>query len=627
MGIVALSRRGTGEGARVAPSEAAATSTLAAPPRTVRPSIASTSSALQRPTRFICHRPLHITTVSHRRGHPHQPLKSRGPDPFVLTSAIDPSSAPPPPFALRRSVPRCASAMQFSSVFPLEGKACVSPVRREGSGSERVRIGDCSSTRQNRALRRMCFGARGTTSSAQCVLTSDAGPDTLVVRTSFRRNYADPNEVAAVILGGGTGTQLFPLTSTRATPAVPIGGCYRLIDIPMSNCFNSGINKIFVMTQFNSASLNRHIHRTYLGGGINFTDGSVEVLAATQMPGEAAGWFQGTADAVRKFIWVLEDYYKHKAIEHILILSGDQLYRMDYMELVQKHVDDNADITLSCAPVGESRASDYGLVKFDSSGRVIQFSEKPKGADLEEMKVDTSFLNFAIDDPTKYPYIASMGVYVFKKDVLLNLLKSRYAQLHDFGSEILPKALHEHNVQAYVFTDYWEDIGTIRSFFDANMALCEQPPKFEFYDPKTPFFTSPRYLPPTKSDKCRIKDAIISHGCFLRECTIEHSIVGVRSRLNSGCELKNTMMMGADLYETEDEISRLLSEGNVPIGVGENTKISNCIIDMNARVGRNVSITNSEGVQEADRPEEGYYIRSGIVVILKNSTIKDGTVI
>ncbi|AQK88794.1 ADP glucose pyrophosphorylase2 [Zea mays] len=301
---------------------------------------------------------------------------------------------------------------------------------------------------------------------------------------------------------------------------------------------------------------------------------------------------------------------------------------MDYMELVQKHVDDNADITLSCAPVGErSRASDYGLVKFDSSGRVIQFSEKPKGAALEEMKVDTSFLNFAIDSPAEYPYIASMGVYVFKRDVLLDLLKSRYAELHDFGSEILPKALHEHNVQAYVFTDYWEDIGTIRSFFDANMALCEQPPKFEFYDPKTPFFTSPRYLPPTKSDKCRIKDAIISHGCFLRECAIEHSIVGVRSRLNSGCELKNTMMMGADLYETEDEISRLLAEGKVPIGVGENTKISNCIIDMNARVGRNVSITNKEGVQEADRPDEGYYIRSGIVVVLKNATIKDGTVI
>ncbi|XP_062180530.1 glucose-1-phosphate adenylyltransferase large subunit 3, chloroplastic/amyloplastic [Phragmites australis] len=606
--------------ARVAPNEAAPH--LHA--RCSRPSVSPSPSVhlllAPTPPRFISHRPLPITTVSHRRGHPHQPPS--------LSEARNSSNQSIRPLLVRRSVPRCVSVMQFSSVFPLEGKACMSPVRRsgEGSGSEWVRIGDCSNFKNERSLR-MCFGARGAANGAQCVLTSDAGPDTLVVRTPFRRNYADPNEVAAVILGGGTGTQLFPLTGTRATPAVPIGGCYRLIDIPMSNCFNSGINKIFVMTQFNSASLNRHIHRTYLGGGINFTDGSVEVLAATQMPGEAAGWFQGTADAVRKFIWVLEDYYKHKAIEHILILSGDQLYRMDYMELVQKHVDDNADITLSCAPVGENRASDYGLVKFDSSGRVIQFSEKPKGADLEAMKVDTSFLNFAMDDPTKYPYIASMGVYVFKRDVLLNLLKSRYSELHDFGSEILPRALHEHNVQAYVFTDYWEDIGTIKSFFDANMALCEQPPKFEFYDPKTPFFTSPRYLPPTKSDKCRIKYSIISHGCFLRECTIEHSIVGVRSRLNSGCELKNTMMMGADLYETEDEISRLASEGKVPIGVGENTKISNCIIDMNARVGRNVSITNSEGVQEADRPEEGYYIRSGIVLILKNATIKDGTVI
>ncbi|XBJ27982.1 hypothetical protein VPH35_005157 [Triticum aestivum] len=511
----------------------------------------------------------------------------------------------------------------FPAFDPSLARSPVDPLTRRPS------VPGSRSIRHERASRRMCNGGRGPAATgAQCVLTSDASPaDTLVLRTSFRRNYADPNEVAAVILGGGTGTQLFPLTSTRATPAVPIGGCYRLIDIPMSNCFNSGINKIFVMTQFNSASLNRHIHRTYLGGGINFTDGSVEVLAATQMPGEAAGWFRGTADAVRKFIWVLEDYYKNKSIEHILILSGDQLYRMDYMELVQKHVDDNADITLSCAPVGESRASEYGLVKFDSSGRVVQFSEKPKGADLEAMKVDTSFLNFAIDDPAKYPYIASMGVYVFKRDVLLNLLKSRYAELHDFGSEILPRALHDHNVQAYVFTDYWEDIGTIRSFFDANMALCEQPPKFEFYDPKTPFFTSPRYLPPTKSDKCRIKEAIISHGCFLRECKIEHSIIGVRSRLNSGSELKNAMMMGADSYETEDEISRLMSEGKVPIGVGENTKISNCIIDMNARIGRDVVISNKEGVQEADRPEEGYYIRSGIVVIQKNATIKDGTVV
>lgn len=518
--------------------------------------------------------------------------------------------------------------MQF--MLPLDGNACAQPMRRagEGAGSERLmeRL-KIEGIKQEKALRKRCFGGR-VAGTAQCVLTSDAGADTLHVRTqSPRKNYADANRVAAVILGGGTGAQLFPLTSTRATPAVPVGGCYRLIDFPMSNCFNSGINKISVMTQFNSASLNRHIHRTYLGGKINFTDRSVEVLAATQMPEEPAGWFQGTADAIRKFIWVLEDYYNQLEIEHILILCGDQIYRMNFMELVQKHVDDNADISISCAPADESRASDYGLVKFDSSGRVIQFLEKPMGADLEAMKVDTSFLRYAIGNTQRYPYIASMGVYVFKRDILLDLLKSKYTQLHDFGSEILPRAVLEHNVQACIFTDYWEDIGTIKSFFDANLALTEQPPKFEFYDPKTSIFTSPRYLPPTRLEKCKIKDAIISDGCFLSECTIKHCVIGVSSRLSPGCELKDTMMMGADLYETEEETSKLLLEGKVPIGLGENTKIRNCIIDMNARIGRNVVIANSEGVQEADHPEEGYYIRSGIVVILKNATIKDGSII
>nr|ACJ71336.1 ADP-glucose pyrophosphorylase large subunit [Oryza sativa]ACJ71337.1 ADP-glucose pyrophosphorylase large subunit [Oryza sativa Indica Group]ACJ71340.1 ADP-glucose pyrophosphorylase large subunit [Oryza sativa] len=518
--------------------------------------------------------------------------------------------------------------MQF--MMPLDTNACAQPMRRAGEGAgterlmERLNIGGMT---QEKALRKRCFGD-GVTGTARCVFTSDADRDTPHLRTqSSRKNYADASHVSAVILGGGTGVQLFPLTSTRATPAVPVGGCYRLIDIPMSNCFNSGINKIFVMTQFNSASLNRHIHHTYLGGGINFTDGSVQVLAATQMPDEPAGWFQGTADAIRKFMWIPEDHYNQNNIEHVVILCGDQLYRMNYMELVQKHVDDNADITISCAPIDGSRASDYGLVKFDDSGRVIQFLEKPEGADLESMKVDTSFLSYAIDDKQKYPYIASMGIYVLKKDVLLDILKSKYAHLQDFGSEILPRAVLEHNVKACVFTEYWEDIGTIKSFFDANLALTEQPPKFEFYDPKTPFFTSPRYLPPARLEKCKIKDAIISDGCSFSECTIEHSVIGISSRVSIGCELKDTMMMGADQYETEEETSKLLFEGKVPIGIGENTKIRNCIIDMNARIGRNVIIANTQGVQESDHPEEGYYIRSGIVVILKNATIKDGTVI
>lgn len=439
---------------------------------------------------------------------------------------------------------------------------------------------------------------------------------------------ADPKTVASVILGGGAGTRLFPLTSRRAKPAVPIGGCYRLIDVPMSNCINSGIRKIFILTQFNSFSLNRHLARTYnFGNGVNFGDGFVEVLAATQTPGDSGKmWFQGTADAVRQFIWVFENE-KNKNVEHILILSGDHLYRMDYMDFVQKHIDSNADITVSCVPMDDSRASDFGLMKIDETGRIIQFAEKPKGPALKAMQVDTSILGLSEQEAASSPYIASMGVYVFRTDVLLKLLKSAYPSCNDFGSEIIPSAVKDHNVQAYLFSDYWEDIGTVKSFFDANLALTEQPPKFDFNDPKTPFYTSPRFLPPTKVDKSRIVDAIISHGCFMRECSIQHSIVGVRSRLDYGVELKDTMMMGADYYQTDSEIASLLAEGKVPIGVGPNTKIQNCIIDKNAKIGKDVVIVNKEGVEEAERPEEGFYIRSGITVIMKNATIKDGTVI
>ncbi|XP_022146276.1 glucose-1-phosphate adenylyltransferase large subunit 1-like [Momordica charantia] len=443
----------------------------------------------------------------------------------------------------------------------------------------------------------------------------------------FPRVKVNPKNVASIILGGGAGTQLFPLTIRSATPAVPVGGCYRLIDIPMSNCINSGINKIFVLTQFNSASLNRHISRTYFGNGVNFGEGFVEVLAATQTPGESGMyWFQGTADAVRQFVWVFEDA-KNRNVENILILAGDHLYRMDYMDFVQHHVDRNADISISCAAVGESRASDYGLVKVDCRGRIIQFSEKPKGANLNAMRVDTTSLGLSQEESLKSPYIASMGVYVFKTDTLLKLLKWRYPTANDFGSEIIPAAIEEHSVQAYMFRDYWEDIGTIKTFYDANLALTEEFPKFEFYDPKTPIYTSPRFLPPTKIDKCQIVDAIISHGCFLRECSIQHSIVGERSRLDYGVELKDTIMMGADNYQTESEIAALLAEGKVPIGIGRNTKIRNCVIDKNAKIGKDVIVMNKDGVQEADRPEEGFYIRSGVTIILEKATIEDGTVI
>ncbi|MQL71708.1 hypothetical protein Taro_004018 [Colocasia esculenta] len=441
--------------------------------------------------------------------------------------------------------------------------------------------------------------------SISAILTPDISKDTLSFQSPFfEREAANPKNVAAIILGGGAGTRLFPLTNRRSEPAVPLGGSYRLIDIPMSNCINSGISKIYVMTQFNSWSLNRHLARTYnFGNGVNFGDGFVEVLAATQTPG-GMNWFQGTADAVRQFIWVFE-----------------------------RHIDTRADITVSCVPMDDSRASDFGLMKIDKVGRIIHFSEKPKGSDLDTMKIDTTVLGLSPHEAKNCPYVASMGVW-------------RYPTSNDFGSEIIPSAVSEFNVQrhklkvqgnkvmlylhpfwqAYLFRDYWEDIGTIKSFFDANMALTGQSPKFQFYDPKTPFYTSPRYLPPTKVDKCRIVNSVISHGCFLDQCSIEHSIVGDRSRLEYGVELKDTMMMGADYYQTEAERAALLAESKVPIGVGQQTKIRNCIIDKNAKIGKNVIITNKDGVQEADRPSEGFYIRSGLTVILKNSTIKDGTV-
>uniref|UniRef100_A0A9I9CPH3 Glucose-1-phosphate adenylyltransferase n=1 Tax=Cucumis melo TaxID=3656 RepID=A0A9I9CPH3_CUCME len=453
----------------------------------------------------------------------------------------------------------------------------------------------------------------------------------------------DPRTVVAIILGGGAGTRLFPLTKRRAKPAVPIGGAYRLIDVPMSNCINSGINKVYILTQFNSASLNRHLARAYnFSSGVTFGDGYVEVLAATQTPGEAGkNWFQGTADAVRQFHWLFEDA-RSKNIEDVLILSGDHLYRMDYMDFVQNHRQSGADITLSCLPMDDSRASDFGLMKIDEKGRIISFSEKPKGQDLKAMAVDTTILGLSKEEAQKKPYIASMGVYVFKKDILLNLLRWRFPTANDFGSEIIPASAKEFFIKAYLFNDYWEDIGTIRSFFEANLALTEQPPRFSFYDAAKPMFTSRRNLPPSKIDQSKIVDSIISHGSFLNSCFIEHSVIGIRSRINSNVHLKishhkqcfvmsrkmqDTVMLGADYYETEDEVASLLAEGRVPIGIGENTKIKDCIIDKNARIGKNVVIANSEGVQEADRSSEGFYIRSGVTIILKNAVIKDGLVI
>lgn len=426
--------------------------------------------------------------------------------------------------------------------------------------------------------------------------------------------------VLAIILGGGAGTRLYPLTKLRAKPAVPLAGKYRLIDIPVSNCINSEIFKIYVLTQFNSASLNRHIGRAYSFSG--FTEGFVEVLAAQQTP-VSTNWFQGTADAVRQYLWLLEDW----EVDEYLILSGDHLYRMDYRHFVQRHRDTDAHITLSVVPVAERLASSFGLMKIDGSGRVIDFSEKPKGDALVKMQVDTTVLGLTPQQARQQPYIASMGIYVFKKDVLIKLLKESLEQT-DFGKEIIPAAAKDYNVQAYLFDDYWEDIGTIEAFYEANLALTRQPePPFSFYDEKAPIYTRPRYLPPSKLLDCQVTESIIGDGCILKECRIAHSVLGVRSRVESGCTIENSLLMGSDYYQPFAERQCHLETGDIPVGIGNDTTIRRAIIDKNARIGRNVQIINKDSVEEADRENQGFYIRSGIVVVLKNAVIPDGTII
>ena len=426
--------------------------------------------------------------------------------------------------------------------------------------------------------------------------------------------------ILAIILGGGAGTRLYPLTKFRAKPAVSLAGKYRLIDIPVSNCINSEIHKIYILTQFNSASLNRHIARTYQFS--QFTEGFVEVLAAQQTP-DSPSWFQGTADAVRKYLWMVEAW----DVEDVLILSGDHLYRMDYSLFVERHRATDADITLSVIPIGYKQASSFGLMKIDAGGRVVDFYEKPKGEALETMKVDTTALGLTPDQAQDNPFIASMGIYVFKKKVLVDLLRKNLNQT-DFGKEIIPASARDYNVQAYLFDGYWEDIGTIEAFYEANLALTMQPqPPFSFYDEHSPIYTRSRYLPPSKLLDCQITETSIAEGCILKNCRVHHSVIGLRQRINADCVVEDALLMGADFYEPLSESSQHLTRGKIPMGIGQGSVIRRAIIDKNARIGRNVQIVNKENVQEAEREDLGFYIRSGIVVVLKNAVIPDGMVI
>jgi glucose-1-phosphate adenylyltransferase len=426
-------------------------------------------------------------------------------------------------------------------------------------------------------------------------------------------------KLLAVILGGGAGSRLFPLTRDRSKPAVPLGGKYRLVDVPISNCINSDVIRMFVLTQYNSASLNRHIATTYRFSP--FADGFVEILAAEQTP-ESGQWFQGTADAVRQVLPHIRDW----RIDTLLILSGDHLYRMDYRKFLARHYETNADITISVIPIVPDSASEFGLLKTDDDGRIIEFREKPRGDDLEKMRVDTTSLGLTEEEARARPYLASMGIYVFKYDRLEEVLAEDASRL-DFGKEVIPGSIHKYNVQAYLFNDYWEDIGTIAAFYKANLDMTTAIPPFNLFDAEAPMLTRSRYLPPSKIDNCEIRDSIVSDGCIIIGAKISNSVIGLRSRIAGGVQIEASYMMGADYYQTLEDMQADRAVGTPWIGVGEGTIIRRAIIDKNTRIGANVRLLNEAGVENADGPDGNYYIRDRIIIVPKNGLIPDGTVV
>ena len=427
------------------------------------------------------------------------------------------------------------------------------------------------------------------------------------------------DNVVSVILGGGAGTRLFPLTKERAKPAVPLGGKYRLIDVPVSNCINSGITQIFVLTQYNSASLNRHISRTYRFS--SFSTGFVEVLAAEQRM-DSPEWFQGTADAVRQTIPHIRDW----RVNTVLILSGDHLYRMDYRKFIQRHVETNADVTVSVIPCRPDEAEGFGLLKTDDQGKIIEFKEKPKGDALESMRVDTTKFGLSAEEAAKRPFLASMGIYVFNYERLIEFLKEDESRV-DFGKEIIPAAIGKYNVQAHFFKDYWEDIGTIRAFYDANLDLAAPLPKFNFFNTDTPIYTRSRYLPPSKVHNCDIDNAMISEGCILNGVYARNSIIGLRSRIDRGTRIENSIIMGSDFFESIEEIQNNNNRNFPHIGIGQNTVIRRAIVDKNTRIGNNVQLINQHNVETADGENGCWYIREGIIIVPKNATIADGMIV
>ncbi|MEW6156169.1 MAG: glucose-1-phosphate adenylyltransferase [Verrucomicrobiota bacterium] len=431
-----------------------------------------------------------------------------------------------------------------------------------------------------------------------------------------KRLSVHTSNVLSIIMGGGQGTRLFPLTRERSKPAVPLAGKYRLVDIPISNCINSGLKRIYLLTQFNSASLHRHISQSYKFD--HFTGGFVEILAAEQTFTDTS-WYQGTADAVRKN---LVHFLNHN-FDFALILSGDQLYRMDFRQIIGQHIETGADLTVATMPVERKDVHALGIMQINEERRITRFVEKPKDpAVQDEFRLPRDWYEKLDVEGEEEFFLASMGIYVFNREVLLRLLDNSF---NDFGKHIIPNAISTHRVFSYVFQGYWEDIGTIRSFFEANLNLTVELPRFNFFDMHSPIFTRPRFLPASKINGAQIDHAIISDGCILNYCRIAQSVVGIRSLVDRDSRLHRVVLMGCDYFESEESITENQMAGRPRIGIGQSTFIENAIIDKNARIGSNCVITPNGKPENVDHPL--YFIRDGIVIIPKNGCIPDGTVI
>lgn len=424
----------------------------------------------------------------------------------------------------------------------------------------------------------------------------------------------DEPRVLAIILGGGKGTRLYPLTKERSKPAVPFGGKYRIVDIPISNCINSGYKKIYLLTQFNSASLHLHISNSYSFD--RFSHGFVEILAAEQTL-EHSGWYEGTADAVRKnFI-----HFKSQHPTHYIILSGDQLYRMDLKKFMDEHIASGSDISIATTAVNRRDASGFGIMKIDDSKKITAFMEKPaKDMNIDDWKIPADARG---DLPEEKEYLASMGIYIFNADTMEEMLDN---EKMDFGKEIIPAAIKTKKVNSYIYNGYWEDIGTIRSFYEATLDLTNPVPQFNFYDEDEPIYTHMRNLPPSKINQADMNATLTSEGCVITNSRIRRSVIGVRSIINEGCDLDGVIIMGADYYENE-EVKEMNKKNGIPdVGIGKNCKIQKAIIDKNAHIGDNCCI-NINGKQYEDGDHGSFYCADGIIVIRKGAVIPAGTVI